>query len=116
MPTVTRMSNEIDGDLSDLFAEAHETLPSADFMQAFLARMERARRLQSIRRSALIVVLVACAAWIMPALLAATAAVVHAVGEQSRSYGALVISPAGWGVSMLIGFLVLRRTGALRRR
>jgi hypothetical protein len=110
------MSNEIDGGLSDLFAEAHETLPGADFMQAFLARMERARRLQSIRRSALIVLLVACAAWIMPSLLAATAAVVHAVGEQSRSYGALVISPAGWGVSMLIGLLVLRRTGALRRR
>jgi hypothetical protein len=41
---------------------------------------------------------------------------VHVVGEQSRFYGVLIISPAGWAVSMLIGFLVLLRAGALRRR
>ena len=81
-----------------------------------LARMERARRLQSMLRIALVVVLGVFAAWIMPRVLATTAAVVHVVGEQSRPYGALIISPAGWAVSMLIGFLVLLRTGALRRR
>jgi hypothetical protein len=90
MPTVTHMSNETDDRLLALFAEAHETLPSAEFMQSFLA-------------------------WIMPRVLATTAAVVHVVGEQSRPYGALIISPAGWAVSMLIGFLVLLRTGALGR-
>jgi hypothetical protein len=116
MSTVTRMSNEDDDQLRALFSAAHETLPGAEFMQAFLARMEGARRLQSIRRIALVVVLVAVAAWITPSVLSATAAVVHAVGEQSRSYDTLIISPAGWGVSMLIGFLVLLRTGALRRR
>jgi hypothetical protein len=116
MPTVTHMSNETDDRLLALFAEAHETLPSAEFMQSFLARMERARRLQSMLRIALVVVLGVLAAWIMPRVLATTAAVVHVVGEQSRPYGALIISPAGWAVSMLIGFLVLLRTGALRRR
>ena len=65
---------------------------------------------------AAVVLLGVLAAWITPSILATTAAVAHAVGEQSRSYGALVISPAGWAVSMLIGFLVLLRTGALRRR
>ena len=50
MPTVTRMSNEIDDRLLELFAEARETLPSTEFMQGFLARMERSRRLQSMRR------------------------------------------------------------------
>jgi hypothetical protein len=110
------MSNEIDDRLLALFAEAHETLPSAEFMQAFLARMERARRRQNIWRIVLVVALGVLAAWIMPSVLATTAAVVNAVGAQSRSHGALIISPAGWAISMLIGFLVLLRTGALRRR
>ena len=110
------MSNEIDDRLLALFAEAHETLPSAKFMQAFLARMERARRLQSMRRIILGVILSVLAAWIMPSVLATTAAAVSAIAEHSRTYGVLIISPAGWGVSMLIGFLVLLRTGALRRR
>jgi len=124
MLTVTRMANELDDRLLDLFSEARETLPSAEFMQTFLARMERARRVQSMRRMALIAVLGVLAAWIMPSVLASTASavqavqhvVVDAVGEQSQPYAALIISPAGWAVSMLIGFLVLLRTGALRRR
>jgi len=116
MPTVTRMSNEIDDRLRALFAEAHKTLPSAEFMQSFMARMERARRLQSMRRIALGLGLGVLAAWIMPSVLATTASVMHVAAEQSRSYGALIISPAGWAVSMLIGSLVLLRTGALRRR
>ncbi|HEY2466000.1 MAG TPA: hypothetical protein VGI32_18215 [Steroidobacteraceae bacterium] len=110
------MSNEIDERLLALFAGAQETLPGAEFMQSFLARMQRARRRQSMRRIALAVALGALAAWIMPSVLATTATVVHVVGEQSRPYGALIISPAGWAISMLIGFLVLLRTGALRRR
>jgi hypothetical protein len=116
MPTVTRMSNEIDDRLLALFAEARETLPDAEFLQSFLARMERARRRQRLRRIAAVVLLGLLAAWVTPSILATTAAVAQAVGEQSRSYGALVISPAGWGISMLIGFIVLLRTGALRRR
>jgi hypothetical protein len=116
MPTVTRMSNEIDDRLLELFAEARETLPSTEFMQGFLARMERSRRLQSMRRIGIAVVLGLIAAWVMPSVLETTAALAYAIGEQSRSYGALVVSPAGWAVSMLIGFLVLLRTGALRRR
>jgi sterol desaturase/sphingolipid hydroxylase (fatty acid hydroxylase superfamily) len=116
MLTVTRMSNEIDDRLLVLFAEAHETLPSAAFMQSFLAKMQQARRRQSLRRIALVVALGVPTAWIMPSVLATTAAIVNAVGEQSRPYGELIISPAGWAVSMLIGLLVLLRTGALRRR
>jgi hypothetical protein len=109
------MSNEHDP-LRALFAEAHETLPSAEFIQTFLTRVERARRMQSMRRIALGIAVGVLAAWILPSVLASTAAVMHAAGEQARPYGDLLISPAGWAVSMLIGFLVLRRTGALRRR
>jgi hypothetical protein len=110
------MSNEHDDRLRALFAEAHETLPGAEFTQLFLVRMERARRVQSMRRIALGLGVLVLAAWIMPSVLATTAAVMHAIGEQSRPFGALIISPAGWAVSMLIGFFLLLRTGALRRR
>jgi len=116
MLTVTPMSNQIDDRLLALFAEAHETVPSEEFMQSFLARMEQARRRQSIRRIVLAVALGILATWIMPSVLSGTAALMLVVGEQSRSYGALLISPVGWGVSMLIAFLVLLRTGALRRK
>jgi high-affinity K+ transport system ATPase subunit B len=110
------MSNEIDGRLLALFAEAQESLPGAEFMQSLLTRIERARRRRNLQRIALAVVLAALAACILPPVLATTAAVAQVVGEQSRSYGALIVSPSGWGVSMLIGFLVLFRSGALRRR
>jgi hypothetical protein len=116
MLTVMPMPNENDDRLLALFAEAHETLPSAEFMQSFLARMEQARRRHSLLRIALIVALSILAACIMPSVLSHTAALMQVVGEQSRPYGALIISPAGWGISMLIAFLVLYRTGALRRR
>ncbi len=52
----------------------------------------------------------------MPSVLDSTAAVVRVVADQAPSIGALIISPLGWAVSMLIGFGVLLRAGALRRR
>ena len=52
----------------------------------------------------------------MPAVLRSTAAAMHAVGEYSDSYDALIISPVGWVVSTLIALGVLLRTGALRLR
>ena len=73
------------------------------------------RRRRTVRLT-LLVALGVLSAWIMPSVLATTATVVNAVGEQSQSFGLLIISPAGWAVSMLIGFLVLLRAGALRRR
>ena len=116
MITVTRMSNEMDGRLLACFARAHERLPDVEFMQSLLARMQQARRLRSRQRIAVVVVVAIVAAWVMPSVLQSTAAVVRIVAEHAPSYGALVISPGGWAVSMLIGFGVLLRAGALRRR
>jgi sterol desaturase/sphingolipid hydroxylase (fatty acid hydroxylase superfamily) len=90
--------------------------PARNLCRPSWGKMERARRRQNLRRIALLVALGVLSAWIMPSVLATTATVVNAVGEQSQSFGLLIISPAGWAVSMLIGFLVLLRAGALRRR
>ena len=119
MTTVTRMSNEIDEKLLARFARAQERLPDTEFMQSLLTRMQQARRLRSRRRMAMVVVAAGLAAglaaWIMPSVLQTTAAVVRSVAEHAPSYDALIISPGGWAVSMLIGLGVLLRAGALRR-
>jgi len=117
MTTVTRMSDEIDEELLTRFARAREGLPDAEFMQILLARMQQARRLRGRRRIVMAVVVASLAAWIMPSVLQTTAAVVRSVAEHAPSfdYDALIVSPGGWAVSMLIGFGVLLRAGALRR-
>ena len=116
MNTVTRMSNEIDEKLLALFAQAQEPLPDAEFMQSLLARMQQARQLRSRQRIAMVVVVASLAAWIMPSVLQTTATVVRSVAEHTPSYDALIISPGGWAVSMLIGLIVLLRVRVLRRR
>ena len=113
---VTPMSDELDPKLLARFAEAREALPSAEFVEAFLARMDRARRVRTLIRIAITVVAVIAGAWILPSVLDHTALTVRAIGEHSTSYAPLVISPSGWAVSMLIGLAVVIRTGGLRRR
>ncbi len=115
MTTVTRMSDEMDEKLLTRFARAHESLPDAEFMQILLTRMQQARRVRGRQRIVMAVVVASLAAWIMPSVLQTTAAVVRVVAEHAPSYDALIFSPGGWAVSMLIGFGVLLRAGALRR-
>jgi hypothetical protein len=110
------MSDELDPQLLDIFASSHQTLPSKEFMEAFHARLQRAQRMRALRRIALIVVLVVVAARIAPSVLDHTAAAASAIVEYSKPDGALIVSPFGWAVSMLIAFAVLWRAGALRRR
>src|ERR1700722_402843 len=113
---VTPMSDEIDPKLLALFAQAHEPLASAEFVEALLAGMERARRERTLIQIAITVAAVFAGAWILPSVLDHTAVAVRAIGEHSTSYAPLVISPWGWAVSMLIGLAVVIRTGGLRRR
>jgi H+/Cl- antiporter ClcA len=110
------MSEETDAQLLALFARSHETLPSAEFLESFWARIERARRVRTLQRAVMIVAAAILAAWFMPSVLRSTADAMHQVGEYSESYSALIISPAGWVVSTLIALGVLVRTGALRLR
>jgi len=115
MTTVMRMSDEMDEKLLARFARVHESLPDAEFMQSLLSRMQQARRLRSRLRIAMVVVVASLAAWIMPSVLQTTAVVVRSVAEHAPSYDALINSPGGWAVSMLIAFGVLLRSGSLRR-
>jgi hypothetical protein len=107
---------ELDSKLLTLFAESREPLPDAEFIRTFLAGLERVRRMRTMSRIAMTILAVGAGLWIMPSVLHHTAGAVHAVSQQSTHLAPLVISPVGWAVSMLIGFLVILRTGALRRR
>jgi hypothetical protein len=110
------IADEPDPKVLALFAKKHEPLPSAEFLETFFARMDRARRMRTLGRIAVTILAVFAAAWIMPSVLDHTALVVRAVSEQATSYAPLVVSPWGWAASMLIGLAVILRTGALRRR
>jgi len=110
------MSDELDPKLLAIFADAHEPPASAEFIEAFLARVERARRMRTMGRIAIAIVAVFAGAWIMPSVLDQTALAVRAICEHTAPYAPLLISPWGWAVSMLIGLAVVFRTGGLRRR
>jgi hypothetical protein len=110
------MSDETDAQLLALFARSHATLPSAEFMETFWAKMERARRVRTLRRAGMIAAAAILAAWFMPSVLQSTAGAVHAIAAYSNIPGELIISPAGWIVSTLIALGVLVRTRALRLR
>ena len=110
------MSDELDPKLLALFAEAHEPLHDAQFVAAFLTKLERARRIRTAGRIAMTVAAVFAAAWIMPAVLDHTAVLMEAIGEQSTSYAPMATSPWGWVASSLIGLAIIFRTGVMRRR
>ncbi len=116
------MSDELDPGLLALFTAAREPPLDAQFNARLLLRLEAQRRHDRYRQVAMAGVALLLVAWKLPALLAWTARladglvgrlVVPAVHAGSTPTG---ISAAGWGVSLLIGALVLWRTPSLRRR
>jgi hypothetical protein len=113
---VTLMHDDIDPQLLTLFAQSSETLPGKEFIDVFWARLERARRVRTLWRIALAAALAILGAWVAPTILGHTASAVQASVEYARPLESLIVSPAGWAVSTLIGFVVLIRAGALRRR
>jgi hypothetical protein len=110
------MPDDIDPQLLSLFAEKHETLPSERFMEFFLEKLERARRVRTLWRVAMVAATVSAGIWFAPTALHHTASAADAATQYAMPYGPLVVSPPGWVVSTLIGLAVLVRAGALRRR
>lgn len=113
---VTLMHDELDPQLLTLFAQSSETLPAKEFMELLSVRLQRAQRARTLQRIALTLGLAMLGAWATPAVLRQTASVVQVSVEYAQPLGSLVVSPAGWAVSTLIGLVVLIRAGALRRR
>jgi hypothetical protein len=104
---VTRMSDELDPQILRAFAKAREPLAGDEFMLCVLQKIERARRARMRRWGGAAAALVVVAALNMRLMLEVTAAAVRFVGDFSPADMQILISPAGWAVSMLVGGGVL---------
>jgi hypothetical protein len=112
---VTSMNNELDPSLARLFTQAREPLDDDSFMANLLLTIERARRARLWRQIFAIAAVVVIVSLNMGLVLEKTAAAVRFVGDSSPVYPEMLITPWGWGVSMLVGIWVVLRTRPSRR-
>jgi len=112
---VNEMNDELDPDLTRLFAQARERLADRPFMANLLLKIERARRARLRRQMLAIAVVAVIVALNMRRVLEATAGAVRFVGDFSPTYTQVLISPWGWAVSMVVGVWVVLRTRPSRR-
>lgn len=107
MSDETRMSDELDPQLLRAFAEAEEPPAGDEFLVSLLRKIERTRRARLWGWGGAAAALVVVAGLNMRLMLEATAAAVRFVGDFSPADMQVLISPAGWAVSMLVGGAVL---------
>lgn len=107
--------NELDPEVSRLFAQAHEPLAEREFLAALLMKIERARRIRLWCRILMIVAVAIIASVNMPLVLEKTASVARSVGDISSTYAELLVTSAGWAISMFIGICVVLRARPSRR-
>ena len=102
-----RMSDELDPLILGAFAQADEPPGGDEFLANLLQKIERSRRVRKWAWGGAAVALVVVAALNMQLMLQMTAAAVRFVGDFSPTDMQVLISPAGWAVSMLVGGGVL---------
>ena len=115
MTTVAAMIDELDPELTRLFAQARGPLADDLFMANLLLKIERARRARMRRQILGIVAVAVVVALNIRPVLEKTAAAVRLVGDISPAYADMLITPWGWAVSMLVGIWVVLRTRPSRR-
>jgi hypothetical protein len=103
------VSDELDPLLLELFEAKRSGLNDPEFVAALLTRIERQQRAAGRWQALLAIVFLLLLAWQLPGLLRATAAAVQAMSAHSQAYAPLMISPIGWGLSMLVGLAVMVR-------
>jgi len=112
---VAVMINDLDPDLTRLFAQAREPLVDDLFMANLLLKIERARRARMWRQILAIVAVAIVVSLNIRPVLEKTAAAVRLVGDLSPAYADMLITPWGWAVSLVVGLWVVLRTRPSRR-
>ncbi len=112
---VAVMINDLDPDLTRLFAQAREPLVDDLFMANLLLKIERARRARMWRQILAIVAVAIVVSLNIRPVLEKTAAAVRLVGDLSPAYADMLSTPWGWAVSMVVGIWVVLRTRPSRR-
>ncbi len=106
----------LDPFLLDCFdAAARAQLPALDFLVAVEARIRRERRLRAVALGAFYVALVAIAVLLTPYVAAASLTVAAAISGWAPQVGPMLLTPLGFGLSLLGGAWLLRRVGVLSR-
>jgi len=109
------MFDDQDPELARIFAQACEPLADSEFTATLLRKIDRARRVRLWRQILAIAVIVGVVGIIARPVLQQTADLVRYIGELSPDSAAVLITPGGWAVSMLIGAWVVLRTRPSRR-
>ena len=101
------MTDDLDRDLMRAFAAAAAPLPADDFVRRLQRRVALRRRSQAVPRIVAVMALFAVGAF-------AAHAIVGASLLAAEHFGALLISPLGWTMSLLLAVVVVRRWRLLR--
>jgi hypothetical protein len=104
------MSDELDQKLLAAFARARTSLPENDFLMRVVERIERHRRRALFERAAMVIAGMVLLGFAAPSIFRATAAAMSFVTEASSDQASLLLSPAGWIGSLLVGFVVVHRS------
>ena len=112
---VTAMLDELDPELTRLFAESRQPLAEDGFTASVLGKIDRARRGRVWGQSLMLAAVVVVAALNLRTLLGTAAGAVRLIGEVSPASTDLLFTPWGWAASMLAGIWLLLRSRPSRR-
>lgn len=88
--------SELDDTLTQLFAEARESLPAEEFLQSVASGLDEARRRRAIRRTILTLGAAALAAAATPYVVMGSLAVVSHCGKWLPAFAGALASPVVW--------------------
>jgi len=100
------MTDELDPQLLRYFVAAEVSLDRAPFIAQTELRLQRARRVRSMLRWAAVIVALALAAVAGPYVISASI-------ELNHYLAAFLLSPWGWGASIVAGVWIVRRARRL---
>ena len=104
------MSDELDPQLLSHFAAASSPLDGAEFVAQTEGRLRKTRRVRRLLRWLVALLVLALAAWAAPYAIAASVTLSAYLGE-------VLLSPWGWGASVLVGgWIVWRARARVRMR
>lgn len=104
---------EFDDHLSQLFAEARETLPAQEFLGNVAFRMHHERRRRKVWRAVAAAAAAGLAVASTPYVAQGSLTVASHLGTWLEAFGNALASPVGWACALTVAAWSLRRAGIL---
>jgi hypothetical protein len=109
------MADELDRELSRLFAATREPLADDVFSAQLMLKIGRTRRVRVAQQIVMVVAIVILALLNLRPALEVAGAAVRMIGEVSPTSSQLPATPWGWAAAMLAGIWLLLRLRSSRR-